>query len=460
MRHIFTSTLALALLASSVPARAQNPEDAPIVDQPVAPATGTGASAPAAAPAASPATITVPRAVWEQLLKDVEELKRNRGTSAPTVAPVAPAVPAPARPAPTSTETTGSRNYLLLPDISFIANGVALASSDKRDEDRNNLGVEAEIGIQGYAYPGVKYDAYIVGAPGEDEAFGLEEGYVTFQGALRGLDINVGRKFAAFGRTGELHPHSWLSSRQYLARQNMVAGEALGGNGVQLNYLIPTPKSFFARASVGVFGAAGGSEARVNTFDPTDPFEGGGVARPGAGYDRFYNARLWLGKSVGKDGELELGTSYADGRAGATNIVDDGTGAPTDVDATGRIRLSGVDVQYRRFLGDNKRLLLRSEYFTYKPENLPTSATRGFYAEANYRANKYADYGLLYERTGFPTVPGQKETTYSLIYTRRFSERYYMRLMGTRGDRPGEKNLNEVRLQFVTGLGPHTHNLE
>lgn len=446
--------LTLLGVLSAAPALAQtNPEDQPIADAPVAAGPPSRAATAPKTPSASASseTVTIPRAVWEQLLRDVEELKRGKASSAPTSSEAA--ATAVAKPGE-------NRNYLLLPDISFIANATAAASSDKRDSSRNNMNVEGEIGIQGYVYPGVKYDAFLVGNPGEDEAFNVEEGYLTFQSALKGLDINVGRKFAAFGRTGEQHPHSWLTTDQFLARQHLVAPENLVGNGVQFNYLIPTPKSFFARASFGMFGAGEGGEGRLNRFDPTDPFEGGEVTRPGAGLARFYSGRLWLGKSFGPNTEVELGASAARGRSSVVDITDDGLGNPVENTVNGRVELQGVDFQMRKYGKDAKRLLFRSEYFRYKPIDLPTSTSTGYYALANLRPNKYNDYGILYQSTEIPTAPGQKENGLSLIYTRRFSERYYMRLTGTRGDRPGENNYNEVKLQFVAGLGPHTHTLE
>jgi hypothetical protein len=476
MPKAFPVGLGLALAMSALPVSAQaqgvNPEDEPIPDQPVpvappappAPAPVTPPPAPSAPTApATPApatgdTITVPRAVWEQLLKDVEDLKKARATQEAAPPPPAP-TPAPAESTPTSS-APGSRNYLLLPDISFVSSATALGSTDKRDPDRNNLDVEGEIGIQGYAYPNVKYDAFIVGNPGENEAFNVEEGYLTFLGAAKGLNINVGRKFAAFGRTGELHPHSWLYSRQFIARQSLVAPENLVGNGIQFNYLLPTPSSFFARASFGVFGNGEENDARVNTFNPADPFEGGFPTRPGAGLTRFYNGRLWLGKSLAEDTELELGLSAARGRSAVTNIVDDGTGSPTDVNVAGRVDLSGADISLRKFLPGGKRLLLRSELFRYNPKDLPTVKSSGYYALANYRFNKFNDVGLLWEKTDYPTAPGDSEKALSLIYTRQFSERYYMRFTGTNGSRPGDSGYNELRIQLVAGLGPHTHELE
>ena len=191
-------------------------------------------------------TVTIPRDVWEQLQRDVAELKASRAaTNGATMETVNPETDA------TETGAPASRNYLTLPDISLTLTTQGLLSSDKRDESRRRLDFsEGEIGIQGYVYPGVRADTFIVAAPQEDE-FGFEEGYLTFEGVRKGLNINVGRKFTPFGRTGELHPHSWLYSRQLLARRNLISGEALTGDGVNFNYLFPTKGKTFIRGSFG-----------------------------------------------------------------------------------------------------------------------------------------------------------------------------------------------------------------
>lgn len=453
MRFVMTAGLVLASCISLTGAgygqSATNPEDAAIPDD----ATPTQKATPAPPPPTATTTtgdmIMVPRAVWEQLLKDVEELKRARGTTtaAPTPAPAA-------EPAPGTQPSGGSRNYLLLPDISFIMQAKGAVSSDRRDPDRRKMVLaEGELGIQGYLYPGVKADAFIVGAPAEDEPFQIEEGYLTFLGLRKGLNVNVGRKFVPFGRTGELHNHSWLYTRQIAPIRNLVASEALAGDGVNLNYLLPLRGKLFARASLGAF-TGQGTDTRFNSANPNDPFFGGLPAGPGAGFgDRFYAGRLWLGHPVGENGELEVGASHARG----DSVIADDTGASF----AGKVKMLGLDASYRQFLPGGRRLLLRSEYFRHDPDgSLPTTRATGYYGLANYRFNKYNDLGFLYESSGFPQAPGARETGTSLIYTKQFTEQFYLRLQGTHGSRPGDGSYNELRVQLVGGVGPHTHNLE
>ena len=416
------------------------PENAPLDETKPASSTGN-------AVISSGETVTIPRSIWEQLQCDVAELKATRTTSgAPTSAPEPEAAEAGAAPA------AANRNYLSLPDISFILQAKGLLSSDKRDEGRTRLNLsEGELGIQGYVYPNVKADAFIVGAPAEDSPFQVEEGFLTFLGVRKGLNINVGRKFAPFGRTGELHNHSWLYPRQLLPIRNLVAEEALVGDGINFNYLFPIKGALFVRGSLGFFSGEG-TGSQFNLGDPGDPFFGGVPAGSGAGFTRrFINARLWAGRPVGENGELEIGVSRAQG----TSEIGDENGN----NLGGKVTITGADIQYRRFMSGGKRLLLRSEYFLHQPKGgLPTRRASGYYALANLKLNTFNDVGLLYENSGFPQTAG-RENALSLIFTKQFTEQFYARLMATRGERLG-RSYNGLRLQFTAGLGPHTHALE
>jgi len=128
----------------------------------------------------------------------------------------------------------------------------------------------------------------------------------------------------------------------------------------------------------------------------------------------------------------------------------------------GRSQVTGLDFTLRKYMNGGRRALLRSEYFRYSPEgdltNIAGSAS-GYYVLGNYRFDPRNDVGLLYESSGFPHLPGERETTLSLILTRQFSEQFYFPLQGTRGERPGG-SYNEIIGQLTWGLGPHTHNLE
>ena len=455
------------LSSGAAHAEAVNPEDAPIEDTPpitapadTTPATDSPTTTDTATPTADTPTpqddtpVTITKSQWEQFLARQQQLEKELAALKSQTATAPATLPAEDQslddtPASTTRPASGNRS-LLLPDISLVTTGKFNGTNDRRDENRNRFSLEeAEIGIQGYVYPNVRADAFIVAAPGEGEAFNIEEGYLTFIGLRKNLNLVVGRKFAPFGRTGEQHPHSWLYSRQLLARQNLVAGENLSGDGLLVRYLLPTGKKLFANLDLGVFNAAEGEEGVISN-DPSQITSG-----PGASFtNRFYTARLWASKAIGRNNELEVGASWARGDSALHN-------EDFDLGAIGKSQVTGADITWRRFFSGPKRLLLRSEYFRYQPKGdlrgIANSAS-GYYALANYRFNKRDDVGLLYEKSGFPGN-NDHEKALSLIYTRQFTEQFYFRLQAIRGDRPGG-NYNQVIGQLTWGLGPHTHNLE
>jgi len=388
-------------------------------------------------------TVAVPREEWEALKAEVASLRReleavqSGSATQPEAAEGQVAVP----PAPQPVATGG--RYLSLPDISLVVQAKGLASSDTRDERRSRIRLsEAEIGIQGYVYPSVKADAFIAMSPEEGAPAQVEEAYLTYLGLRKGLNLYLGKKHVVFGRTNLLHNHSWLYVRPPLVLRNLVAEESLAGEGVGASYLLPTKGDLFAQLDLGTWTGEGPGEA------PALPEV---LAGPGAGFsDRFNTARLWLGHPVGENSELELGASYARGPAeGFANA------------GSGHADLKGLDLTYRHIGEGTSRLLLRGEgIWRHEGGDFAGSTAQGYYLFGNYRKTKDSSVGLLWDWSELPQAPDLHESALSLILTKQLSEQYYLRLQGVHGSRPGSAGYNELWLQWVWGVGPHTHNLE
>jgi hypothetical protein len=127
----------------------------------------------------------------------------------------------------------------------------------------------------------------------------------------------------------------------------------------------------------------------------------------------------------------------------------------------GHARLSGVDFTYRHYGEGARRLLLRGEgVWRHESVGGQGSTACGYYLFGNCRPTKYSSLGALWDWSEFPQAPDRHEWAISLIGTKQLSEQYYLRLQGTHGSRPGEGAYNEASLQWVWGVGPHTHNLE
>ena len=405
--------------------------------------------------AAPEATITVPQAEWqalkarlETLEKEVQALKAGPAPTQPAEAPVPETGAEGAAPVPTSeAPAPAGGKFLALPDISLIVQAKGVASSDTRDGARNRVRLsEAEIGIQGFVYPNVKADAFLTTSPEENSPMGVEEAYLTYLGLHQGLNLYVGEKHVAFGRTNLLHNHSWLYVRPPLVLRNLVAEESLTGEGVEASYLLPTKGDLFAQLDLGTWTGQGPGEAT-----PRADFATSVAVGPGAGFsDRFNTARLWASRPLGESNELELGTSYARGPA-------EGFANP----GSGEADLKGLDLTYRHFGEGTSRLLLRGEgIWRHEGDGFTDSTAHGYYLFGNYRQTKDSSVGLLWDWSELPQAPDLHESAASLILTKQFSEQYYLRLQAIHGSRPGNSSYNELLLQWVWGVGPHTHNLE
>lgn len=367
----------------------------------------------------------------EQLEREVRELKGEQRQ---------PDTPA----SPVDEERSEGGRQLALPDISLIVQTAGRATNDSNDPERQKLQVtEAELGVQGYVYPNVKADAYFATCPAEEHPMHLEEGYLTYLGVARGLNFIVGQKFVPFDRVNQIHNHSWLYTRQPLVLTNLVAAENLTGQGAMFSYLLPTRSSLFAQLDMGVW--ANGSEGEESDLPDI-------VMGPGADLtDRFETARLWASYPTSDRSELEFGGSWAGGKSNEDLI----TGL------TDYLHLRGLDLTYRRFGEGARRLLLRTEAIWRNGTTDSDRATAGgYYLLGSYRWNRYNSLGLLYDWSEFPQDTALHESAMSLIYTRQFSEQYYVRLQAVRGDRPDCGSYNEFWLQWCWGAGPHTHNLE
>lgn len=389
----------------------------------------------------------------ETLRKRIGELER-RYAGSPDALPqaetdssiVAPPEAAEGTDHASAPEPAGAGRALLLPDISLIGNFLGNLSSDKRSGHRNSIDVEAvELGIQSYVYPGVKADVFIAMPHEDGHRAQVEEAYLSALNLGKGLSLRVGKSKVPFGRVNQLHAHSWLYVTQPSALANLVSPESLIGEGAYLSYLAPTPGKLFAQLDAGFWT----NPAEPEFGDPTDPsaiLKGAGAAFG----DRFNTLRLWTSYPTTERSELELGASHAWG-SGAI---------PPAHSVRPRVGLSGADVSYRIFQGNNKRLLLRGEHIWRRADHGAFPTARGYYLLVDQRLSAYREYALRYDWSQFPYAPGLHESSISGIFTNQLTEQTYLRLQITHGSRPGKSHYNELWLQWVWGVGPHTHDLE
>lgn len=332
---------------------------------------------------------------------------------------------------------------LQLPDISVVGNVIGNFTTDKSFPDRNNLNLnELEIAFQSGVYPGVRADVIVAMEDKESHQASLEEGYLTISElGARGLGSRLGKLRAPFGKVNPAHPHHRPYADQPAAVSAFIGGHGLLIQGGSLTYLFPSATTYI-NLEAGRFRVSGHS----HNHEHEDEHE------TGLGIDNYISlGRLSFGRSIGELSEIELGFSALHGR-GPDPLNDD------DRDS---VTLTGIDVSYRRWPSAFSRILLQGEYMIYSSNPGGESDTRnGYYLLAAYKPGRYWEYGARYDNTQFPAPTEGKETGWTAFVTRYLNESTYLRGQFKHSNSPETGSVNQVFVQVVWGIGPHSHTLQ
>ncbi|MFH1903280.1 MAG: hypothetical protein ABIK20_04410 [Candidatus Omnitrophota bacterium] len=331
---------------------------------------------------------------------------------------------------PETISTGQSTSTAELPDISLIGN-----IQGRFGESPNNFSVnEIEFAVGGFLYPQIRADVYTAlhKHDGEYEVE-LEEGYLSFLNLGGGFDAQIGKKLLNFGRLNSLHPHSWNFVERPVVLTEYLGDHGLAGNGVAVGYLLPLP--LFSRIEVGAW--------RVDAPHEHD-HEGMVTASPAG---EIYTGRLLSSLPVSKKTDLEMGLSFLKGH---------GSHYEEHLD---NLNLYGIDLTLRHYGPGYQRFLFRNEVIHNRREIPPgTQKKWGFYNELNWRWNKHWDTGYLYSwvEPPFPEEVREERKQLSLALTRSLGETNKIRFQVSH-DLEGEF---VGYLQFIFGIGPHSHPIE
>ncbi|HEU4755010.1 MAG TPA: hypothetical protein VFU47_18025 [Armatimonadota bacterium] len=434
-----------AVLMVATPARAEEPAKAPGATAPVRGGEKKESSDPAAPgpsqPAAQPAQpdrdaeIQELKRIIGELQKRVEELEK-RPAPAPPEQPAQPAQPEqPAPPPPDQTAPPARPSATFTPNISAIGNIQFRGGDNSRLPGRGRFNFdEFEIAFQDAVSPGLRYDVFLSAAKEEDWKLGMEEGYLTASRLGKGLTARLGEIRIPFGKFNPLHPHQWVFISQPSAVTAFLGPEGLVGDGAVVEYLLPT-KGYFARAELGGWQTVSERE------------EGLGFA--GGNPNNAWSGRLWLGKELGRDKELELGFSRYQGRGGVRDV--------------GRkdLAVNGVDLTYRAYPGQERRILASAELLNHQTSGISgdTKNRLGGFLYGAYRMNRFWEAGLRGDYTQFPYPIRGHEWAASAFLTHYITEQTSLRLEYQYANSPFGSG-NGIFFQILFGSGPHTHPLQ
>jgi len=443
--RLHLSTLVAGLLAaglSPAPAQAEPPAPGSPEAKPAAPAAASqNQSAPAAPQAPSPAEtrdreVQELKRIIDDLRKRVDELEKRPTPPAPPVTPPTPPdpqTPPPDLPPPSPPPIGAGATQL--PNISAIGNIQFRAGDSGFIPNRGRFNFnEFELAFQDAVTPKLRYDVFLAAAKEEDFVVGLEEGFLTASALAKGLSARAGRIRTPFGKFNRLHPHQWRHITQPTVISAYLGPEGLLTDGAVAEYRLPFRK-LFAQFELGRWETS--SEAE----------DGFGFAGGGTG---GWSGRLWLGKEVGRDRELELGFSRYMGRGQV-----DGFGRKSQA-------VNGFDLTYRTYPDAYRRLFLTLEMLLHETDGIRNDTKRslGGFATAAYRWNRYWEAGVRGDYAKFPFPLKGREIAGSLFVTKYLTEQTSLRVEYRHADSTGFGNTNGIFFQVLFGSGPHAHPLQ
>ncbi|RAP29443.1 hypothetical protein DID76_04100 [Candidatus Marinamargulisbacteria bacterium SCGC AG-414-C22] len=332
-----------------------------------------------------------------------------------------------------------------LPNISVIGNMIGT----HQDSESDFTVKEIELSFQHYLYPSVKADVFTALHKEEsgERNFELEEAYVTFSDVNsvffpnNNLNLKlaalVGKKKASVGKSNPLHPEQWQFVDRPLAMQQFLGGEeGLAAEGLQLNYLLPIP--FFSQLEV-----AYGVLAAHDDHDEEE--EGEEEEAHGMEYEgKLLNTRLWNSFQLSENQEFEVGLNYVLGNASASS--DD------------QQQLIGTDLTLTKELNNDRYLKLQAEYYqaTYGEEGEDREDQTGGYLSLFYKLNSQYKVGARFGQLSAHGDEGEDESQFAVMLTRQLTETSKFRLQYN----SSEHDDNTLYVQFIFGMGPHSHVLQ
>lgn len=321
--------------------------------------------------------------------------------------------------------------------------GIAIdATAEHRAKSGGNFNFRsAEMGISASIDPFARGYAFFNGSK---EGFEVEEAAMVTTSLPWNLQARGGRFFADFGRLPKFHQHELPFVNFPLSLERLVGGEAKA-DGVELNYLFPTP--FFMRATVGGYNKIGAENERLDDSKSR-------------AWSRFtYLARLHTYFDLTDSQSVELGTTLA--YTPSIRLAEDPHG--------GSRALSGIDVTYRyQPLASTlyQGFTLGGELFANSERVEREAGFRrmlglGGYAYGEAKLSRAWSAGFLFDNAPSLSSPGKKTRGYSPFVTWSLSEFNRLRLQysflddNVRADK-AERG-HQFFLQWTTVLGSHTH---
>jgi hypothetical protein len=355
---------------------------------------------------------------------------------------------------------SGKASQLELPEISAIVDGrVRFTDLDGDPNDEKVQIPEVEIAFQGALHPSVHGDLIVAveqeydGTETHTEIH-IEEAYLSFLDLPLGLQGLVGRRLMGFGRLNSIHPHHWAFTDTPLVLDQLFGDHPWMDDGAQLSYLIPNPADLYIKVTVGVWNgnALGHHHGEEDAHDEEEHEEheehaehdeheeGHGQAEPVEWDGHVFTGRLFVDLPVTERLSVEAGGSLA---------IDEGDN-----------RLSAADIVFRyRWPKTFQRVKWQTEWFRFDDDDTGSDAS-GIFSFVQFTLDKYWETTVRYDWTELLHDSDETATAISGYVSYYLTHTTYLRGGYQLKEHANGDDENIVNLQFVWGIGPHSHRLE
>lgn len=338
----------------------------------------------------------------------------------------------------------GSKGSIMNPDISIVADAFYHFSDQSEGvgefTDNDLFFREVELAIQGYIYPGIRAEVFPTWEVEEDKV-AIEEAFANFLTLPFNSNLLIGRQRTRFGLVNPTHQEfqPWVDTP--LAVQNIFGQEPYIDDGFDLSIMVPginIPTS----VSFGIFdgdkslGEDKNSEEDNNTLKifETAPVEW---------KDHVFLSKLNINIPLFDNADISL----------AYNVLWDGNGS-------GNTAIHNGQFSFRyTFPNSYHRFLWQNEVYVADIDDRDVKS-KGFYSFIKYDLTRYMSTGFRYDWSEPSDNDDLHQWAINPIVTWNLTEASYIRFQYRYGELEDFSSVNEGMLQFVWGLGPHSHGLK
>jgi len=348
----------------------------------------------------------------------------------------------------------GAYGGLMNPDLSVIANVKGFLSDNESNPRHKKVVVEeAEVGLQGFLWPGIRGDIFAaleqhVHEDGDIETeVDLEEAYASFLDLPVNSQLQVGRKLQEFGRLNPLHPHHWAVPDTPLPLLRLFGDHPWFDDGLQVSTLVPNPWDVYVKLQGGVWN---GKKLEGEHAEQAAGFEG-----PVAWKGHVFTGRTSLDFPLSEHTNVMPGYSFAGDESGETLLH----GADFTLIHRWPRSYRKLRWQNELFFGD---FAIASEGeagdHAHQHVGKRDADAWGGYSLLELTLDKYWDTGVRFDWWDGDDLDDEWGTTAFLSYF--FTHSMYARPAYRYSRLPGGENEHLGLMQLVFGLGPHAHRLE